>query len=146
MVDAQLEELAYGDPASHPTNVNVEGALRWYASKHIPTLKDEDQLDFSALPCPSQDIFDDWWSCGIFSYNALAHCFACHPLLTQTENPIFTDLAQMVILQKLIACHNETVCDACFASQKYTNVDVFNFRPFLLRHSFYFYFEHLNST
>ncbi|KAF8868896.1 hypothetical protein CPB84DRAFT_1969062 [Gymnopilus junonius] len=95
VVNAQLEELAYGDPAGHPTNVNVEGALWWYASKHIPTLKDKDQLDFAILSCASQDIFDDWWSCGIFSYNALAHCFACHPLLTQTENPIFTDLARM---------------------------------------------------
>ena len=111
-IDAEIEELAYGDPAGHLPNVNVQGALRWYASKHISSLKDKTQLDFATLPCPSQDLSDDQWSCGLLSYNALAHHFTRQPLITQTDNPIFTDLARMVILRKLIMCHGEAVSNA----------------------------------
>ena len=111
-IDAEIEELAYGDPAGHLPNVNIQGALRWYASKHISSLKDEGQLDVTTLPCAPQDLSDDWWSCGILSYNALAHHFTRQPLLTQTDNPTFNDLARMVVLRKLIMRHSETVINA----------------------------------
>ncbi|KAG5634248.1 hypothetical protein H0H81_002717, partial [Sphagnurus paluster] len=73
-VDIMQEALAYGDPAGGPVDEDVVNALWWFISKHLPSFP-IDHLDFESMPCLTQDLYDDWWSCGVFSFSALSHFF-----------------------------------------------------------------------
>ena len=106
VINILTEEILYGDSVGSDPNLGVVNSIRWFISKHIPSLP-EDSLNDAILPCVKQDVKFDWFNCGIYSYNALLHYFLPNnPLLQHTENPIYGDLARMSILQKLIEFHN----------------------------------------
>ncbi|KAF8060837.1 ribonuclease H-like domain-containing protein [Lyophyllum atratum] len=103
-VDIVREALAYGDPAGGLPDDDVIGALRWFVSKHLPSYP-VDCLDSEIMPCPTQHLFDDWWSCGIFSNNGLARFFIpSTPMVGPSHAE--TDLARMSILRRLIMVFN----------------------------------------
>lgn len=112
VIDLSLQNLLYGDPAQLPVPINsrIVSALRWFLSKHIPSLPPAgDQLDNGVLPCPKQNFSIDTWSCGIYSFNGLAHYFLKHPLVENTSSPVFADLARMATLRKIIERCNTIV-------------------------------------
>lgn len=110
VVDAGIEEFLYGDPMGNDIDTQLRGSLLWFLAQYIPDFNAHD-IDDGILECPSQSISSDWFNCGIFSHNALAHHFLQHPLHQNTDNPIFGDLARLSLLQKLIKRHNSSVCD-----------------------------------
>ncbi len=108
-IDVSLEDLLYGDPAQLPINSRIVSALRWFLSKHVPSLP-PDQLDNGVLPCPKQSFSIDTWSCGIYNFNGLAHYFLKqYPLVENTSSPVFGDLARMATLRKIIERCNAIV-------------------------------------
>ena len=107
-VDISQQDLLYGDPAHMPINSRIVSALQWFLSKHVPSLT-PDQLDSGVLPCPEQSFSIDTWSCGIYSFNALAHYFLKQPLVENTSSPVFGDLARMAMLRKIIEKCNTIV-------------------------------------
>jgi len=107
-IDVSLQDLLYGDPAQLPINSRIVSALRWFLSQHIPSLP-PDQLDDGVLPCPEQSFSIDTWSCGIYSFNGLAHHFLKYPLVQNTSSPVFGDLARMATLRKIIERCNAIV-------------------------------------
>jgi Ulp1 family protease len=109
VVDVAMEELAYGDPMKGNQDTRIKAALLWFISKHVTSL-DPAAVDDDCLPCPSQSVTSDWFNCGVFSHNALSHCFLHEPILQYTYDPVFGDLERLRILRKLIMTHNATVC------------------------------------
>ncbi|KIM38034.1 hypothetical protein M413DRAFT_76363 [Hebeloma cylindrosporum] len=102
-VDITLQDLLYGDPAQLPINTRIVSALRWFLSQHVPSLQDPEELDDGVLPCPLQNFSIDSWSCGMYSFNGLAHYFLKqYPLVENTSDPVFGDLARMGMLRKII--------------------------------------------
>ena len=108
VVDLSIQDLLYGDPAHLPINSRIVSALQWFLSKHVPSLP-PDQLDNGVLPCPEQSLNIDSWSCGIYSFNGLAHYFLKYPLVENTSSPVFGDLARMATLRKIIEKCNKIV-------------------------------------
>lgn len=111
-VDIELEEIAYGDPASkealETSEPILDSALRWFLSQHIPSLHSTDQLEEVVLPTPAQIIQCDSWNCGVYSFNALSHTlFKDRPLLENIgSSSIPGDLLRMDVLRQLIAKFN----------------------------------------
>ena len=109
VIDVALQDLLYGDPAQLPANSRIISALRWFLSHHLPSLP-PDQLDDGVLQCPEQSFSTDTWSCGIYSFNGLAHHFLKqYPLVENTSAPVFGDLARMATLRKIIERCNAIV-------------------------------------
>ena len=110
VVDISQQDLLYGDPAQMPINSRVISALQWFLSKHVPSLDQQHQLDNRVLPCPKQSFSTDTWSCGIYSFNGLAHYFLKqYPLVENTSSPVFGDLARMATLRRIIERCNAIV-------------------------------------
>jgi len=108
-VDVSLQDLLYGDPAQLPINSCIVSTLWWFLSKYVPSLP-LDQLNNGVLPCPKQSFSIDTWSCGIYSFNRLAHYFLKqYPLVENTSSPVFGDLTQMTMLRKIIERCNTIV-------------------------------------
>ena len=109
-IDVSLQDLLYGDPANLTVNSRMVSALHWFLSQHVPSLP-PDQLSIGVLPCPEQSFNVDTWSCGIYSFNGLAHYFLkqSYPLVENTSSPIFGDLARMATLRKIIERCNTIV-------------------------------------
>jgi len=108
-VDISLQDLLYGDPVQLPINSCIVSALWWFLSKHVPSLP-LNQLNNGVLPCPKQSFSIDMWSCGIYSFNGLAHYFLKQYLLVEnTSSPVFGDLTQLTMLRKIIERCNTIV-------------------------------------
>ncbi|KAF9470041.1 hypothetical protein BDN70DRAFT_940151, partial [Pholiota conissans] len=115
-IDVDNEEIAYGDPADSDSTLAIsepalDKALRWFFSKHIPSLQALDQLDEVILPTARQDLSGDSWNCGIYSFNALSHAFfKDRPLLihTSSDTAVAGDLARLDVLRQIIAHFNSS--------------------------------------
>lgn len=109
MIDLQSKTFSYGDPASktaQPDPATVQ-AFAWWISQHVPSFAGN-KLTNTSLTCAGQDFTIDSWNCGLFSFNALEHTFLPerYRLLENTNSPVFTDLARLEVLRRLIKQHN----------------------------------------
>lgn len=105
-VDMIREALVYGDPTGDPADEDVVNALRWFISKHLAL--PITFLDLEAMPCPTQSVFEDWWSCGVFGHSGLSHFYRPDvPMVGSTHAD--TDLARMSLLRKIVTDFNSKV-------------------------------------
>ena len=80
VINIPADEILYGDPVGSDPNLEVFNSLRWFISKHIPSLP-KDELVVAILLCAKQDVNFDRFNCGIHSYNVILYYFLPNNLL-----------------------------------------------------------------
>lgn len=94
-VDMARDALAYGDPTGDSPDIDVVDTLAWFVSQHLSI--PEDHLERETLPCPKQNLLEDSWNCGIFTFSGLSTFFIPKSPLIPTSNDQ-TDLERMRML------------------------------------------------
>lgn len=124
-VDILNSILWYGDPAGLGIDPTVISALRWFVSRHVPEVPEE-KLAQKKLPCTSQNLFYDWWNCGLLVGNGLGTHYLPAQNALLPEDLIQGDLARMALFRALVGRYHEKVCMCTYQSfSKCSDVPLF---------------------
>lgn len=95
VVNFSEHAILYGDPAGHPMPAFLACVLQWWTLLH-----DRQVFEILDLPCSTQDMSKDWFSCGVRVLNDLAFHFipSQHTLMCGDDG----DLARMRALLDII--------------------------------------------
>ncbi|KAJ3562022.1 hypothetical protein NP233_g9834 [Leucocoprinus birnbaumii] len=106
-IDVAKGWILYGDPAGGSVDSLLKDAFELYLWKHGVT-SPSDTLILKMMKCTKQNTAIDTWSCGIYSYNALAHYIAGDTLFVggSVEGG---DSAQTQIFREIVHLHHAII-------------------------------------
>ncbi|KAF7969102.1 hypothetical protein HWV62_28304 [Athelia sp. TMB] len=107
IIDARTDEILYGDSLGGDPGEELKTALSWWTRRHTNR-----EFKWGKLTITRQC---DGFSCGLFSWNALAHRFypSKYPLMLADQ----ADDGRLQVLLKVIHCHQNW--NFCATSQGY---------------------------